>query len=108
MAHIEFIGKGKVDGQEYNKGNTLDVDEVTKSRLLKEGCIKSDGGTSDCSELQEKLEASINEAQAEVTRLNEELKKALEAKDEILESLSQAEKITDFKAIQKKYENKGE
>jgi len=50
MAHVEFTGKAKVDGQEYNKGNTLDVDEATKSRLLKEGVIKGEGG-SDCLEL---------------------------------------------------------
>ena len=80
MPSVVFIGKGKVDGQEYDKGNTLDVDEATKSRLIKEGCIESDGG-SDCSELQAKLDEN----------------------NEALKAFHVASKIAEYEAVKVKY-----
>ena len=73
MAHVKFIGKGKVDGREYDRGNTLDVDEATKSRLLKEGCIE---GGSDDTELKQALEDAkdkIESLEKEKTILQSEL-----------------------------------
>ena len=91
MPRVEFIGKAKVGGQEYNKGNTLDVDEATKSRLLGEGVIKGEA-TSDCSELQ-----------AEVDDLENELLLAEKKTTSILTDLAAAKKIADYEAIEAKY-----